>query len=158
MRMKKDLQLMHFRATRDVHDRLMHHSKRLGLPMANILRDGLLLRLQQLDDEEAKILATQAQRLDLRKARSAQMKRTTVPIPARIEKRFVGYAEALESCTTMQERDECSKEILEDIKARCSSLDEERRVCEAFKEFLTARKAAKDSSPANQLTAAMRAL
>lgn len=158
MRMKKDLQLMHFRATREIHDRLAHHSKRLGARMADILRDGLLIRLQQLDDEEAKVLATQDKRLDLRKARGAQMKRTTVPIPARLEKRFVGYAEALEACETTQERHECSKEILEDIKTRCSSLEEERRVHEALKEFLTSRKAIKDASPTNQLTATMRAL
>jgi len=158
MRFKKDLRLMHFRATRDVHDRLAHHAKRIGARMADILRDGLLIRLQQLDDEEARILATQEKRLDLRKNRAAQLKRTTIPIPARIERRFVNYVEALEGCETTADREARSKEILEDIRARCSSPEEERRVHEALKEFLTARKAAKDSSPTNQLAAAMRSV
>lgn len=149
---------MSIRVTRDVHDRLGHHSKRLGARLSDIVRDGVLMRLQQLDDEEARLLETQDKRLELRKARSAQLKRTTVPISARIEKRFVGYAEALEACETIQARTECSKEILEDIKSRCSSPEEERRVHEALKEFLTSRKAAKDTSPTNQLTAAMREL
>jgi len=139
----------------DLHSRAKHHAERLGLALADLLREGLLMRVRELDAEEAAVLASREKRLDLQGLR--EKGRTSMPIPPRIEKRFDGYAEALEECETEKEREECSKNILSDIHTRCTSSEEERRVHEALRDFLTSRKTAKESvSPEKQLASTMK--
>ena len=113
------------------------------------------MRVRELDAEEAMVLASKEKRIGLRNLRDKG--RTATPIPPRIEKRFEGYAEALEECETEKEREECSKNILSDIHTRCTSSEEERRVHEALRDFLTSRKTAKESvSPEKQLASTMK--
>lgn len=145
----------HVRLAENIHSRVVHHAARLGVSIIDIIREGVSLRVRELDGEEALVLANREKRIDLRNLRDKG--RTTMPIPPRIEKRFDGYAEALEECETEKEREECSKNILSDIHTRCTSSEEERRVHEALKEFLTSRKTAKESvSPEKQLVSTMK--
>lgn len=146
---------LHVRFSENTHERIAHHANRLGVALVDIVRDGALQRIRELDAEEAAVLAAKEKRIDLRNLRDKG--RTTMPIPPRIEKRFDAYAEALEECETEKEREECSKNILSDIHTRCTSSEEERRVHEALKEFLTSRKTAKESvSPEKQLVTTMK--
>lgn len=140
---------LHVLLPNEMHARLKHHAHRIGATLNTLSREGIAIRLQQLDEAEAVQLANQTKRFSLLDERQKLIEKrdpkllrskTTVPIPEKFEKSFTRYAEFLEAATGQDDRARRANEILDDIRTRVSTPEEELRVHEALQEFLTARK------------------
>lgn len=151
-----------FRTTQELRSRLAHHAKRLGLDMNDIVRDGMIARLEFLDERE--MLADEAKRarerrgafvptvvehkwgtpkgLGTKKPLFPSATLTPLP-PEKIERSFRRYAEYLETATDKIDRELRTQTVLDDIKERTSSEEEYNASYDALLAFLKAREEAR---------------
>jgi predicted DNA-binding protein len=123
---EKDLSMVHFRTSPEQRKRLEHHARRLGVTMADLIRDGMMDRLEELDEKELRML--QVQRV-----------RNGKDIPKKLKGSFRRYAEFIEEGLDRIDREQRRLTIIEDIDQRAASPEEARFVLEEFNLFLKAR-------------------
>ena len=145
----KNLFLFQIRITSEERDELRHYARTLGRDMSDIIRDGLVSRLEFLRAKEL-------EKLELKKLRRDQTPKTKRAVglgkgwrvnpmvtnftcPEKIRKSFRHYAEYLEQSPDPQSRELRTQTILEDIKERTKNSDEASASYEALQEFLKAR-------------------
>lgn len=119
--MAKDLTVTHVRVTPEQRKRLEHHASRLGMDMTAIIREGLIEKLEALDEKEMKMLQVQR----LRERDSSE------------DRNFRRWAEFLDGAKSRMEREQRREIIEEDVEAR--SPQEARSIMNAFDDYLKTR-------------------
>jgi len=144
---KKDLVLVQIRVSREQRKRLERHARRLGLDMVDIVRDGMLERLDRLEEKE--LFADEAKRLkeQPRKPRGLGVQRHRAGAPAlraaaspdKVERSFGMFTEFLDTAVDDADKDKRAQTIVEEIRARTSSGKEADATCDALRRFMKAR-------------------
>ena len=153
-----------FKTTEEMRDRLRHQSKRLGMDMNDIVREGTIARLDELEEQEA--LAIERKRAarsgapmpSVRKPKStapvppmfklptlSSFLPKTIPasIPEKITKSFKRWAEFIDDAEDNSDGERRGEMVLKDLREKCGDNEEIYKVSlDAFKEMLENRKEA----------------
>lgn len=169
-RLEKDTIVLKVRLTRSHRDRLRHFAKTLGKDMATIAQLAIEDRLEFLEEKEKQDslkkksqLASMPEHVKPRglgtapstKPSTATAKSSTLPspfdalkspqfeVPEKVKRAFKNWAEYVEEADGIVDTQRRTKMIVEDIKQRVEEKDVQ-PCYEAFVDFLTARKDAKE--------------